>query len=399
MSQIPGTNVIAPVVPFDTTDAHPSHEARYGRGGYRSVASTQDRDAISAARRESGMLVFVEADGTIYQLSGDLTTWTQLSIAGPTGPSGEAGQVGSTGPASEITGPTGAAGVVGATAPVTYDSGSQTVGLALGAGLQVTDGQLALAAHSHSAADITANSGRFDPSLMPLATTQFRGGIIQGTGLKVDDPDGPTQVAYGTSSTTACRGDDLRLSNAREWSADTISQAEAEAGTATTRRAFTAQRVRQAVAAYVTANPVSGATGPTGSAGVSITGPTGSTGPAGAVGAAGAASTVTGPTGATGAASTVTGPTGPAVTGPAGSVGGAGPTGHTGPQGDAGVGVTGPTGAASTIQGPTGPTGPGGGGGGGSSSASDLTTGTLNDARLSSKSQAAMNLYLWGNFR
>jgi hypothetical protein len=38
-------------------------------------------------------------------------------------------------------------------------------------------------------------------------------------------------------------------------------------------------------------------------------------------------------------------------------------------------------------------------GGGGSSSASDLTSGTLNDARLSDKAQSAMNLYLWSNFR
>jgi hypothetical protein len=32
-------------------------------------------------------------------------------------------------------------------------------------------------------------------------------------------------------------------------------------------------------------------------------------------------------------------------------------------------------------------------------SASDLTSGTLADARLSTKSQAALNLYLWSNFR
>jgi hypothetical protein len=38
-------------------------------------------------------------------------------------------------------------------------------------------------------------------------------------------------------------------------------------------------------------------------------------------------------------------------------------------------------------------------GGGGSSSASDLTSGTLADARLSDKSQSAMNVYLWSNFR
>lgn len=43
---------------------------------------------------------------------------------------------------------------------------------------------------------------------------------------------------------------DARLSDAREWSADTVSQLEAEAGTSTTRRAWTAQRVRQAIAAW-----------------------------------------------------------------------------------------------------------------------------------------------------
>ncbi len=37
---------------------------------------------------------------------------------------------------------------------------------------------------------------------------------------------------------------------ATEWAADTVSQPEAEAGTATTRRAWTAQRVRQAIVAW-----------------------------------------------------------------------------------------------------------------------------------------------------
>lgn len=44
--------------------------------------------------------------------------------------------------------------------------------------------------------------------------------------------------------------DDSRLSDAREWIAGTVSQTEAEAGTATTRRAWTAQRVRQAIVAW-----------------------------------------------------------------------------------------------------------------------------------------------------
>lgn len=45
-------------------------------------------------------------------------------------------------------------------------------------------------------------------------------------------------------------GTDQRLSDAREWSAETVGQIEAETGTGTTRRAWSAQRVRQAVAAW-----------------------------------------------------------------------------------------------------------------------------------------------------
>lgn len=44
-----------------------------------------------------------------------------------------------------------------------------------------------------------------------------------------------------------CASDDARLSDAREWTATQVSQAEAEAGTATTDRKWTAQRVAQAV--------------------------------------------------------------------------------------------------------------------------------------------------------
>lgn len=43
---------------------------------------------------------------------------------------------------------------------------------------------------------------------------------------------------------------DPRLSDAREWTASTVTQAEAETGSATTRRAFTAQRIRQAILAW-----------------------------------------------------------------------------------------------------------------------------------------------------
>lgn len=60
------------------------------------------------------------------------------------------------------------------------------------------------------------------------------------------------RLIVGTTANTVAAGDDARLSDAREWSAATVDQAEAEAGTATTRRAWTAQRVRQAIAAWWT---------------------------------------------------------------------------------------------------------------------------------------------------
>lgn len=82
MSQIQGTNVAAPVVPFSTADVHPSHEAAYGKGGYRSVADITQRNAIPTARREAGMLVYVQSDGVIYQLAANLTTWVTLTFGG-----------------------------------------------------------------------------------------------------------------------------------------------------------------------------------------------------------------------------------------------------------------------------------------------------------------------------
>ncbi len=53
-----------------------------------------------------------------------------------------------------------------------------------------------------------------------------------------------TKIADSVSSS------DSRLTNSREWSAATVTQAEAEAGTASTRRAWTARRVRQAINAW-----------------------------------------------------------------------------------------------------------------------------------------------------
>ena len=78
MTQIKGTNVLAPVVPFDTADPYPSHVATYGKGGYRSVANLTERDGIPSLRREAGMAVFVTSLQKEYRLETDLTTWTEV---------------------------------------------------------------------------------------------------------------------------------------------------------------------------------------------------------------------------------------------------------------------------------------------------------------------------------
>jgi len=81
MAAIKGTNVASPVVPFDTADQNPSHEARYGKGGYRTAATVAERDAIPIARREAGMLVFVLSEQKAYRLDDGLTTWVEWSDA------------------------------------------------------------------------------------------------------------------------------------------------------------------------------------------------------------------------------------------------------------------------------------------------------------------------------
>jgi hypothetical protein len=54
---------------------------------------------------------------------------------------------------------------------------------------------------------------------LPNATTSVLGGVIVGTGLAVTS--GTVSVSYGTSSSTACVGNDARLSDARTPTAHT----------------------------------------------------------------------------------------------------------------------------------------------------------------------------------
>lgn len=86
-------------------------------------------------------------------------------------------------------------------------------------------------------------------------STLFKGdgsaltGVAAASVAWADVTGSPTTLS-GYGITDAVATGDSRLTDSREWTATTVSQAEAEAGTATTRRAWTAQRVFQAIAAW-----------------------------------------------------------------------------------------------------------------------------------------------------
>lgn len=64
--KLTGTLLISAISPYNSTDKYPTHYAKYGHGGYRTVHDIIDLDKIPHERREEGMLVYVETDGNIY---------------------------------------------------------------------------------------------------------------------------------------------------------------------------------------------------------------------------------------------------------------------------------------------------------------------------------------------
>lgn len=94
-----------------------------------------------------------------------------------------------------------------------------------------------------STATQTALNAKANSSVQIVAGTGLTGGGTLTTNRTLG-------VVYGTSAGTSAQGNDSRLSDSREWTASTVSQAEAEAGTSSTPRKWTAQRDRQATNAW-----------------------------------------------------------------------------------------------------------------------------------------------------
>ena len=198
---IVGQNVIAPVVPFSTADAYPSHLAIYGQGGLRSVANVTERDAIPPARREAGMLVWVASLATYQQLGTDLATWTAIGVQGPTGPAGAAGSAGAAGAAGSAgaTGATGAASIVtgptGNTGPqstVTGPTGNTGAAGSAGAASTVT-GPTGATGAAGAASTVTGPTGSTGAASTVTGPTGATGaGGAAGAASTVSGPTGST---------------------------------------------------------------------------------------------------------------------------------------------------------------------------------------------------------------
>lgn len=85
MAALSGTNVAAPVLPFDDRDVFPTHDDRYGAGGFRVCTTQAERDAISPQRRKLGMWVHCLDSGTVFTLAGGVenANWQAVEFAAP----------------------------------------------------------------------------------------------------------------------------------------------------------------------------------------------------------------------------------------------------------------------------------------------------------------------------
>lgn len=75
MAELKGTQVAAIVVPFTDADKYATHDAEYGKGGFRSVETIAKRDAIPTERKAKGMVVRVNNTGLHYYWNG--SAWTE----------------------------------------------------------------------------------------------------------------------------------------------------------------------------------------------------------------------------------------------------------------------------------------------------------------------------------
>lgn len=71
MTKLAGVNVPGSIVPLQDIDSYATHSSQYGKGGWREVASTTERDAITDDRLNVGMAVYVTSENKVYIYKGE----------------------------------------------------------------------------------------------------------------------------------------------------------------------------------------------------------------------------------------------------------------------------------------------------------------------------------------
>ncbi len=79
MTAISGTNVASPLAPFTTDDDYATHDAKYGKGGWREVADNTERDAIKSGRLRAGMHVYVRGTGKTWKRNEANNGWDDVT--------------------------------------------------------------------------------------------------------------------------------------------------------------------------------------------------------------------------------------------------------------------------------------------------------------------------------
>jgi hypothetical protein len=132
---------------------------------------------------------------------------------------------------------------------VVVGANGQLVSLAIGTNLAIVDGALVAAGGGSGGGGYPSLSMPTGFSVTGSSTAAIAVTFAAGYSLPTNTIQA-NWTAGAALAATAVQEGDVRLADAREWSASTMSQSEAEDGTATVRRATTAQRLRQAAAAW-----------------------------------------------------------------------------------------------------------------------------------------------------
>lgn len=124
-------------------------------------------------------------------------------------------------------------------------------------------GSYAAAVHTHVIANVTGLQAALDSKATPADVSTAVANLVNAAPASLDTlkeladalgNDASFAATVTNNLATKVNNTDSRLTDAREWIASTVTQSEAETGTGTDRRAFTPQRVFQAIAAWWSAS-------------------------------------------------------------------------------------------------------------------------------------------------